>query len=175
MRPGRSAITNVRSSSTRTMPSGGVSVVNDGSKRDLEDEIITARAVTVRSLTVLAALGVVVAPVVIVEERRQRGIGFEPDAPAVAAISAVGTAARDVLLAAEADAAGAPIAALDENIDLVDEHTHPRGPGGGPPAVTRARQRRSRSVSLRAARTARSRPPLRTACRRSPAPRWGPA
>src|SRR5438093_791720 len=153
----------------------GVAVGDDGTEGDLEDEIITARAVTVRALTVPAALGVVVALVVIVEERRQRGIGLEPDAPAVAAVTAVGATARDVFLAAEADAAGAPIAALDENVDLVDEHTHPRGPGGGPPVVTRARWRRSRSVSLRAARTARSRPPLRTACRPSPAPRWGPA
>src|SRR5205823_10210840 len=110
----------------------GVAVGDDGTEGDLEDEIITARAVTVRALTVPAALGVVVTLVVIVEERRQRGIGLEPDAPAVAAVTAVGATARDVFLAAEADAAGAPIAALDENIGLVDEHTHPRGPGGGP-------------------------------------------
>src|SRR2546429_48183 len=116
----------------------GVAVGDDGAEGDPEDEITAARAVTVRPLAVLAALGVVVALVVVVEERGQRGIGFEPDAAAVAAVAAVGAAAGNVLLTAEADTAGAPIAALDENIDLVDEHTHPRGPGGGPPAVTRA-------------------------------------
>ena len=42
-----------------------------------------------------------------------------PPSPAVAA---VGAAAGDVLLTPEADAARAAVAALDEDIDLVDEH-----------------------------------------------------
>src|SRR5207245_1022804 len=68
----------------------GVAVGDDGAEGDPEDEITAARAVTVRPLAVLAALGVVVALVVVVEERGERGIGFEPDAAAVAAVAAVG-------------------------------------------------------------------------------------
>ena len=96
-------------------------------------EVLAAGAVAVGALAVRAALGVVVALVVVVEERGQGGIGLEPDAAAVAAVAAVGTAARHVLLAAEADAAGAPVAALDEDLDLVDEHacTAGRGPPAG--------------------------------------------
>src|SRR2546425_20595 len=47
----------------------GVAVGDDGAEGDLEDEITAARAVTVRPLAVLAALGVVVALVVVVGER----------------------------------------------------------------------------------------------------------
>jgi len=57
---------------------------------------------------VLAALGLVVALVVVVEERGERGIGFEVHGAAGTAVAAVGTAARDKLLAAEGDATGAP-------------------------------------------------------------------
>jgi hypothetical protein len=63
-----------------------------------------------------------VALVVEVEEGGDRGVRFEDHTAAVPSVAAVGTAAGDVLLTPEADAPGAPIAALDENIDLVDEH-----------------------------------------------------
>ena len=76
-----------------------------------------------------ATLGVVVAPVVKIEESRQRGSGLEPDAAAVTPVAAVGATIRHVLLAAEADAAGASVATFDEDIDLVDEHAVHRGPG----------------------------------------------
>src|SRR5207237_3269241 len=54
---------------------------------------------------------------------------LEPDAAAVTPVAAVGTTVRHELFAAEADAAGASVAALDEDIDLVDEHAVHRGPG----------------------------------------------
>src|SRR3989441_5574879 len=116
----------------------GVAVGDDGAEGDPEDEITAARAVTVRPLAVLAALGVVVALVVVVEERGERGIGFEPDAAAVAAVAAVGAAAGNVLLTAEADTAGPPTAAPDENTDPADDHPPPGGPGGA--------RRRSRAL-----------------------------
>ena len=147
-----------------------VAVGDDGAERHLQNHVLAAGAVTVRALAVGAALGVVVPFVVVVEESRQSGIGLEPDAPAITAVATVGTAVGDILLPAEADAAGAPVAALDEDIDLVDEHARHRGPGG-PPDVTSGWRRRSRSENLRAARTARSRPPLRRACHRSRARR----
>ena len=49
-------------------------------------------------------------------------LGDEDDAAAVAAVAAVGSAAGDVLLPAEADAAVAPFAGLHLNLHLVDEH-----------------------------------------------------
>ena len=58
--------------------------------------------------------------------RRPRG-----DVAAVTAVAAVGTSAGHELLATEADAAGAAVAALDEDVDLVDEHGwRSDGPGG---------------------------------------------
>src|SRR5262245_20981711 len=110
-----------------------VAVGDDGPQRDLQDEVGAAGAVTVRALAVSAALGVVVPPIVKIEEGRQLGSGLEPDTAAVTAVAAVGAAVRHELLAAEADAAGASVAPLDEDIDLVDEHAvaH-RGPRAGP-------------------------------------------
>src|SRR5207249_3851659 len=57
-----------------------------------------------------------------------RGSGLEPDAAAVTPVAAIGTSIGDELLAAEADATGTAVAALDEDIDLVDEHAVHRGP-----------------------------------------------
>src|SRR6267378_6336537 len=141
----------------------GVAIGDDGAEGDLQDRVATAGAVTVRALPVGAALGVVVALVVVIEQRRQRGIGLEPDGAAVSAVSPVGAAVGDELLAPEAHAPGAPVAALDEHIDLVDEHAVHRGPGG-PPEVTPGWSRRSRSANLRAVRISRSRRPSRRAC-----------
>ena len=52
-------------------------------------------------------------------------LGDEDHAAAVAAVAAVGPAAGDVFLAAEADAAVAPLAGLDADFDFVDEHVSP--------------------------------------------------
>src|ERR671910_756217 len=64
-----------------------------------------------------------------VEQRRQDRIGFEEDAAAVTAVATVGTAARYELLATEADTARPAVTALDEDVDLVDEHVRPPRPG----------------------------------------------
>ncbi len=50
------------------------------------------------------------------------GAGDDEDRPAVAAVAAVGAAARDVLLAAEADGASPAVAGGHVDLDLVDEH-----------------------------------------------------
>ena len=50
------------------------------------------------------------------------GIRLEDDAAAVTAVAPVRAAAGHELLTPEADAARAPVAALDEDVDLVDEH-----------------------------------------------------
>ena len=99
-----------------------VALRHDGAHGNAEHEILAAGAGAVAALAVLTAFGLVVTLVVIVEERGERRIGLEEDRATVTAVAAVGTAARDELLAPEGDAAGAPIAALDEDVDLVDEH-----------------------------------------------------
>ena len=48
--------------------------------------------------------------------------GHQDDAAAVAAVAAVGPAARDVFLPAEADAAVTPFARLHADFRFVDEH-----------------------------------------------------
>src|SRR5207237_4853919 len=60
----------------------------------------------------------------------QRRIGLEEDRAALTAVAPVGAAARDELFATEADAAGAAVAALDEDVDLVDEHRRTARPPG---------------------------------------------
>ena len=50
------------------------------------------------------------------------GLGDHDDAAAVAAVAAIGAAARDVLLAAEAHAAVAAAAGFDFDGDAIDEH-----------------------------------------------------
>src|SRR5207245_771806 len=56
------------------------------------------------------------------------------DTAAVTPVAAVGASIGDELLAAEADAAGTSVAALDEDIDLVDEHAvHQCTAGAGGP------------------------------------------
>src|SRR5215813_4851396 len=124
----------------------GVAVGDDGPQRHLQDQVLAAGAVTVGTLTVGPALGVVVPAVVKVEERAQLRRGLEPDAAAVTPVAAVGPAVGDVLLAAEADAAGTSVAALDEDIDLVDEHAVVTAGRGGPGEVTPDRSRCSRSA-----------------------------
>ena len=87
-----------------------------------EGQVVATGAMAVRALAVLAALRLVMALVVIVEEGGQRGIGFEPDTAAVTTVAAVGATIRDVFFTTEADAARAAVTAFDEDFDLVDEH-----------------------------------------------------
>ncbi len=54
------------------------------------------------------------------------GLGAENHAAAVAAVAAIGSAERDVLFAAEADATVSAVAGIDLDFDAIDEH----GEGG---------------------------------------------
>src|SRR6056297_3970930 len=56
-----------------------------------------------------------------VDQRVEAGIGFQPDAAAVAAVAAVGTAFGDVFFAAETGAAVPAAAGTDFNFRFVDE------------------------------------------------------
>jgi len=97
-------------------------VGHDRTARHAEGQVVATGAMAVRALAVLAALRLVMALVVIVEEGGQRGIGFEPDTAAVTTVAAVGATIRDVFFTTEADAARAAVTAFNEDFDLVDEH-----------------------------------------------------
>ena len=108
-------------------------VSHHGAGRDAEDEIFGAAAVAVRALAVLAAAG---PPVLAMGERGQAidaGLGDQHDAAAVAAVAAVGPAAGDVFLTAEAYASITAAASFDFDSDAIDEH----GGGGGRGAGSR--------------------------------------
>src|SRR6185369_6632439 len=102
----------------------GVAIGDDGAQRHPDDQVVAAGAVTIAALAVGSALGVIVALVPEVEQRGERGIGFEEHGAAIASVAAVGAAAGDELLATEAHAPGAAVAALHEDVDLVDEHRY---------------------------------------------------
>src|SRR5262249_60438627 len=57
----------------------GVAVGDDGPQRHLQDQVLAAGAVTVGTLTVGPALGVVVPAVGEIAERAQRGRGLEAE------------------------------------------------------------------------------------------------
>jgi hypothetical protein len=76
----------------------------------------------VGALPMLAALGGIVSLVVKIEEGGDGGIRLQDHAAAVPSVTTVGTAAGNELLAPEADTAGPPVATLDEDVDLVNEH-----------------------------------------------------
>jgi hypothetical protein len=103
-----------------------VTVGHHGAERHAQDGVIAGGAVLVGALAVLAALRRVVALVVEIEQGGDGGIRFEEDAAPVTAVASVGAAARHELLTPEADAARTPVAALDEDVDLVDEHQRTR-------------------------------------------------
>src|SRR5262245_34216310 len=104
----------------------GVAVGDHRADRNAQDEIVAGRAGAVAAFTVQAPLRLVMTLVVVIEERAERGIRLEEHRAAVAPVAPVGTAARHELLTAEGDAAGAPVAAFDEDVDLVDEHLDAR-------------------------------------------------
>ncbi len=97
-------------------------VADDGAGWDAEEEVFGAAAVAVGAAAVLAALG---APAFAMGEGGEAvdaGLGHQDDAAAVAAVAAVGPAAGDVLLAAEAHAAVAATAGFDIDCHAIDEH-----------------------------------------------------
>src|SRR5262245_42536593 len=102
-------------------PLAAVDVMHDGADRHPQDELLAALAVLILVAAVLPALRLVVAAVLVVEERRELRVGDDHHAAAVAAVAARRSAARNVRLAPEGDAAVAAVARLHVNGGLVDE------------------------------------------------------
>ena len=90
--------------------------------RDGKEQVFGRRAVTVVAAAALAAFGL---PLLAMGQRGEAidaFLGHENDAAAVAAVAAVGTAAGNVLLPPEAQAAVAAAAGLHGDFDFVNEH-----------------------------------------------------
>src|SRR5262249_48905273 len=105
-----------------SQPLASIALEHHGAEGNAKHSVGSAPAVLVGALTVLAAFGRVVTLIVKVEQRGDGVIGFKEDVAAVTPVTPVRPAPRDELLAPEAYAPGPSVAALDEDIDLVNEH-----------------------------------------------------
>ena len=96
--------------------------VDHGAHRHLEYQVGARGAVHAAALAVRAALGLEVMLEAVIDQRGHAGIGFKHHVAAMAAVAAIGTALGHVRLAAKRHAAGAAVAALDVDSDLINEH-----------------------------------------------------
>ena len=90
--------------------------------RHFEREILAHRARPLRPLPVLAAFGAMFGMKAILHERVDVRAGDEIHGAAVPAVAAVGSAARDELLPAEAHRAAAAITSGYFDFDFVNKH-----------------------------------------------------
>ncbi len=97
-------------------------VVNERSRRDLNDQIVPAESGHFFAHSGLAAGRLPMMPAGEIEQGILIGIGEENDAAAIASVAAVGAALGDVFLAAEGDAPVAAVAGFHLNDGFVDEH-----------------------------------------------------
>ena len=108
----------------RRATSGMLRIAHEDERADRHGdlEVVAVAPGLERALAAAAALGVELRGEAEVNERVAVRIGDEIDRAALAAVAAIGTAARDELLAAEAERAAAAVAGLDVDVDFVDEH-----------------------------------------------------
>ena len=85
-------------------------------------EVAAVRAVPVRALAVLAAIGFELGMEAEIDEGVEVGAGHHVDRAAMPAIPAVGSAAGDELLAPEAQSAASAVTRRDLDVDFVNEH-----------------------------------------------------
>src|SRR5207237_338044 len=91
------------------------------------DESVGIAAVAVTTATASAALGSPVLAVDDVSKTVGAGNGADDDIAALAAVTAVGPAARDVFLAAEAQATVPPVSTANVDFNPINEHDNPLG------------------------------------------------
>jgi hypothetical protein len=99
----------------------GLVVVDHRARRHAQHEVVAGGPVLILAATVLAPLRAQGLGIGEVEQGREAGIDAQDDVAAVAAVSPVRPAARDVLLAPEARTSAAAVACLDADPHLVDE------------------------------------------------------
>ena len=103
------------------MSVAGVGVGDHGADRHAQHDVVGAVAVLVGAAAVLAALRAMDAREAVVDQRVDVAIGDGEDAAAAAAVAAVGSAARHVLLAPERRGAVAAVAGDHLDVRFVDE------------------------------------------------------
>ena len=107
-----------------------IAVADDGARRHGNEELVSLAAVAVGRLALAAAFGPPVLAIDDVGEAVGAGDRTDNDVAAVAAIAAVGAALGHILLAPEATAARAAVAALDVNRHPIHEYhgdtNHPK-------------------------------------------------
>jgi len=97
-------------------------VAENRTRRHRHDDVRAPAPALVRPHAVLATLGHPVVAVSVVEQRREIGITADDDAPAAAAIAAVGAAHRGPPFSSEGRAPGSTGASLDSDYYAINEH-----------------------------------------------------
>ena len=92
-----------------------------GADGNLERDRLAGRAELIGALAILAALGLVVLDVAVVDQGVEVFDGLDIDVTALAAVAAVRATEFDVLLPPERDDPAAAVARRDENLGLVEE------------------------------------------------------
>src|ERR1035437_385748 len=87
----------------------------------MKHQIFTTPAGTKTSLTLVAILGLVLAPIPEVEQRRKLRIGLEIDNAPMAAVASIRSALRHILLPAPGNNAIAALAGFDSNFGFVEK------------------------------------------------------
>ena len=105
----------------------GLEIVNQSSHGNIKDEIFAGSAIHVFSHPVLAALGFILWEELEIEKACLVASRFKIHVAATAAISAIGTAERDVFFSSETDATVAARSRSNANDRFVNEsHTTPK-------------------------------------------------
>ena len=102
----------------------GLCVLDDGSLRNLEDQIFSVPAGHFLLLAVLTVLRRIFAAVAVISQRIHSRIHAENDTAAVAAVTAIRSSCRDELLAAEGNMAVSALAADNRNGRFIYKHTN---------------------------------------------------
>ena len=97
-------------------------VAHDRARRNVEGQVVAGLAVPPRTRAATAVVGLEMVPVAVVAKHRLARVDDQVDAPATAAVAAVGTAARHVGLASEGRRAVATVAGADGDRHLVKKH-----------------------------------------------------
>ena len=88
----------------------------------LQDHVLARMAGAVGAFAVASAIGLEFAIVTVSQQRVVVWVGFKINVAAMAAVTARGTAARNIFLATEGHATIAAVAGLHENFGFINEH-----------------------------------------------------
>src|SRR5438552_1476928 len=88
----------------------------------LQDHVLARMAGAVGAFAVASAIGLEFAIVTVSQQRVVVWVGFKINVAAMAAVTAGGTASRNIFFAPESDAAVAAVAGLHENFGFINEH-----------------------------------------------------